>query len=149
MAVRTHPLYATYNQMRSRCNNPNSVGYLNYGARGITVCDRWLNDFWAFVEDMGERPDGHTLDRIDNDGPYSPDNCRWATWDDQVLTRRSRTVLGTTPYIYQNGTRFIVQVNVRRDERSRITAKTIEQAEDIRAQLLAERQIYKNIGVYN
>ena len=72
--------------MRKRCFNPNCKGYENYGARGITVCDRW-DDFHLFVLDMGPRPEGYTLERKNN-GNYEPSNCRWSTRSDQSLNRR-------------------------------------------------------------
>lgn len=83
------PTYSSWHAMMKRCTHVNSAIYARYGALGITVCDRWRT-FAAFLEDMGVRPAGTSLDRIDNERGYEPGNCRWATPLEQAANRRPR-----------------------------------------------------------
>lgn len=80
--------YSSWRAMKQRCNCPNKSGYPNYGGRGIAVCEAWAGSFSQFLADMGERPAGKTLDRINVNGNYEPDNCRWATPKEQRLNQR-------------------------------------------------------------
>lgn len=89
---RQSPTYQTWRAMRARCLDANNEKYPTYGGRGIAVCERW-GDFANFLADMGERPEGLTLDRRDNDGPYAPDNCRWATGKEQRANQRVSQML--------------------------------------------------------
>lgn len=89
---RTSPEYITWSGMLSRCFSPKNKDYPRYGGRGIDVCSRWRHSFENFCGDMGHRPDGKTLDRIDVNGDYSADNCRWATPKEQGRNRRNNVV---------------------------------------------------------
>lgn len=89
---RTHgmsgtPTFTAWARMKQRCYDRACPKYYRYGARGVIVCERWLNSFENFLSDMGEKPSGRSLDRIDNDGNYEPGNCRWATASQQVRNR--------------------------------------------------------------
>lgn len=99
------PTYRTWSRMIQRCEDATSASFADYGGRGIAVCARWRGDFAAFLADMGERPAGMSIDRIDNDGGYwcghcekcaenvCPPNCRWATPSEQSRNRRSNRLL--------------------------------------------------------
>lgn len=116
-----HPLYMIWNNMKARCRSPNATGFENYGGRGISVCDRWL-DFKNFCEDMGPRPSlQHTLDRKNNDLGYEPSNCRWATKKEQsvnrsvnrLITYKGKTLTMTDWSIALGGGRNMVSARVR------------------------------------
>ena len=81
------PTYQSWATMLQRCNNPNTMYYKYYGGKGVTVCNTWVNSFTVFLSDMGERPKGTTLDRIDSTKGYTPTNCRWATKSEQSRHR--------------------------------------------------------------
>lgn len=85
--------YKTWYSMIKRCSDKNRLDYKNYGGRGIKVCDKWVSSFDLFFKDMGYRPEGHSLDRIDNNGNYEPSNCRWATSKVQGRNTRNNSVI--------------------------------------------------------
>lgn len=99
--------YRTWKLMKRRCFNKNTKEYKYYGGKGIGVCDRWVNSFSNFLEDMGKRPKGCSLDRIDCSSDYSPENCRWATNRQQ---QRNRSNNREEPCIYPMKKRYYVQV---------------------------------------
>lgn len=96
--MRSARTYGTWKGMRNRCNNPNTADYPRWGGRGIRVCERW-DDFANFYADMGEPPVGTTLDRINNDGNYEPDNCRWATRSEQARNQKRQRPRNKTIHI--------------------------------------------------
>jgi NUMOD3 motif len=137
------PEYSSWRSMRTRCTNPNVVGYPRYGGRGITVCNRWWageggrSAFECFYADMGPRPGKKfSLDRIDNNGNYEPSNCRWATVEKQAASRRYDKEA--------HAARSKVRARrARRDERGRF----VEMQAEIEAIRKAERDRRGGIGV--
>lgn len=97
--------YEIWVNIKTRCNNPNAYSYPNYGGRGISICKEWGGSFSRFLSDMGPRPSKlHSIDRINNDGNYEPDNCRWATQKEQANNQRTNhniTINGVTKTLQQ------------------------------------------------
>lgn len=93
MSMQKSGVYRVWGNMIQRCTNPNLARYKDYGGRGISVCKKWLNSFEAFYKDVGDRPEGTVLDRINNDGDYKPSNVRWVTRAQNNLnTRRCKFI---------------------------------------------------------
>lgn len=116
---RTHGMsktktYRVWVAMIQRCTDPNATGYANWGGRGIAVCERWRNSFEAFLADMGERPEGCSIDRIDNDGNYEPGNVRWATALEQTQNRRRNAACGKGHPFTEENTYYQVKKKNRR-----------------------------------
>jgi hypothetical protein len=85
--------YTAWLSMKSRCYNPKNASYKLYGGRGVTVCDEWRGSFRAFLEHLGPRPDGMSLDRIDSNGNYEPGNVRWADWRTQSRNKKNNHMI--------------------------------------------------------
>lgn len=105
--VKTHGMrntatYSSWISMKDRCTNPKSKDFVRYGGKGITVCDQWLNYFEQFYKDMGEKPNGTSIDRINNDQWYSPENCRWATHSQQQLNKTKSCLWLVNGVVYES-----------------------------------------------
>lgn len=122
------PVYFSWRSMRSRCYNPKNPSFQHYGGRGISVCEQWRDNYDKFFEDMGDRPEGKSLDRINNELGYSPENCRWATMKEQLNNqRRNRrlTLAGETKTLSQ----WSDALNVSQDTlHKRLERMTVEKA---------------------
>lgn len=139
LTVGISPTYSSWTMMRQRCNNPKTRGYERYGGRGITVCDRWANSFENFLEDMGERPKGKTLDRIDSNKNYCKENCQWSTPKEQASHRRMATYMSnnTSGYI---GVFWVKRMNKWQARRGKMHLGTFDDFESaVRARQEADR----------
>ena len=135
-----HILYGTYCNMISRCFTTNRNDYQYYWGRWITVCDRWLwkDWFWNFTDDMWDRPEWLTLDRINNDWPYSPENCRWANMRTQTRNRRMSI---ETPCIYHIGKSWKVAIFHKKKTHRLWTFRSYEEAQKVLDRFVQENEI--------
>lgn len=140
--VREHPLYWTWADMKSRCNDPKQGNYPIYGGRGITYCEEWRH-FANFVRDMGPKPSPeYTLERGDVDGNYTPDNCFWATRTEQCYNRRvfKNNTTGVTGVVVTRAGTFEARFDFKK-KRYRIGCyKTVEAASEARARFIESFQ---------
>lgn len=139
-----HPLWTSYHGMKARCYNPKHQDYKYYGGRGIGVVKRWIGGkgFDRFVEDMGKRPEKHTLDRIDSNRWYSPKNCRWATARTQSINRRnSRNTSGYVGVSFHKGMRlWTAYIDLPRTENGKHNRKHLGYFQNLQDAIEARRK---------
>jgi len=142
--------YWTWAGMKARCLNPNHKNYHQYGGRGITVCDEWMT--WeGFFKSMGDRPDGHTLDRIDGKKGYYPGNCRWATKQQQIDNRKPQKSSATskTHGINQRTKGcYAVALSVHNKSKYFGSRHTLEEAIELRDEVFYEREFHRLVLMY-
>ena len=126
--------YNSWQSAKQRCTNINSKDYKNYGGKGIKMCNEWLDSFEQFFKDMGEKPKGYSLDRIDRDGNYEPSNCRWADIFTQNHNRRSRNEKDNTGYrnIRKMEHGYVIKITHEHSIRTSLTIKNLGDAIKIR-----------------
>lgn len=131
--------YAVYKGMVSRCQNKNHDRYHRYGGRGVKVCERWLESFENFYEDMGDRPSSkHQIDRIDNDGDYTPENCRWVTVSENSLNKEFKKGKLNIRNIYKDGNSYYAMVTRQRNTRTSSYNRDLEHVIKLRDLWLKE-----------
>lgn len=133
--------YRIWRNIKTRCTNDAVAGYVNYGARGISMCDRWNESYEAFLEDMGRSPPGTSIDRIDNSRGYEPGNCRWATATTQARnTRTYKTNKVGFRGVCAQGRRFRAQIMANGKKFGLGTYDTLDQA--VAARLAGEERLW-------
>ena len=148
MNNRDIPGYSSWKAMRTRCNNPNTDYYCRYGGRGITICDRW-DSFANFIEDMGERPEGTSLERRDTNGNYEPTNCYWATPLEQTNNRRpfTRRSKLKNPYITKSRGTYHLQMTISPGTQFHTTSNDLPALEQLRDICVYERDFLRFRGL--
>lgn len=130
------PEHVAFLNMKARCYNESHMYYHNYGGRGITVCDRWLESFENFYADMGDKPFKEAqLDRIDNNGNYEPDNCRWITPHENSLNQRKRHDYGI---VHTKSKKYYTAIKRKGLSRISKARRSIEETREIRNKWIAE-----------